>query len=152
LPRLAWLVLGWLGPALCVVVAGWQVRKLSRLAAPTRAVLGERIRGLASPAERAELRQELQEQRRDAERGIALARLWPHSLARVSLASGTALGIASLAHRGAPLLETLVPAMGAFIGGFAGMAACAMFGRQAKGAAGSLRRGWREAVEMASDE
>jgi hypothetical protein len=152
LARLPLLFAAWLGPALCVLVAAWRVRSLGRVRAPRPGDLREQLRRASSPAEREEVRQELRENRRDAERALAMAALWPHSLARVSLATGTALAVAILAQHGESLAERLVPATVAFVGGFAGLTGCAIFGQQAKGLASKLRQGWRDAEETAARE
>ena len=152
LTPLALPLLAWLGPALCVGLAAWQVRKLTQGRAPGREALTERLKGVESAEGREELRQELREERRDAERSIALSGLWPHSMARVSLATGTALAVATLAQKEGALAGHVLSASVQFIGGFAGMAGCSLFGQQAKVRAAELRRGWREAVEMAARE
>jgi hypothetical protein len=149
---LSLLFAAWLGPALCVALAARRATRVSGLAAPARAEISARMAGALSESARQELRQELKEQRRDAERALTLAALWPHSLARVSLATGTAMAVAILAHQGDVLAARLVGAMVSFVGGFAGMAGCAIFGQQAKGAAGRVRQSWREATETAARE
>lgn len=103
---------------------------------------------LATDADRLLFRAELDEERREAERALSLAVLLPRTLARISLATGTAAGLTTLA-RGLPLAgpELVAGAVGGFAGGFVGMMMCAAFGRQAKSLADQLRQGWKRVAE-----
>ena len=100
--------------------------------------------GLASETERELLRAELGEERRTAERALSLAVLLPRSLARVSLATGTAFSLTTLA-RGLPHVgpALIAGAAGGFVGGLLGMMVCSAFGRQARSVAGELRQRWK---------
>jgi hypothetical protein len=90
------------------------------------------------------LRAELRDAQREAERALSLATLLPRSLARVALATGTALSLTTLA-RGLPLAgpELVIGAAGGFVGGFVGMIGCTAFGRQARTLATELRQSWK---------
>lgn len=135
---------GWLGAAACAVASAWHVRRLARYAPPSVEVVLTRGAGLASETDRQLLRAELGEEQREAERALSLAVLLPRSLARVSLATGTAFSLTTLA-RGLPLAgpALIAGAVGGFLGGLVGMTACAAFGRQAKAVAGELRQRWK---------
>jgi hypothetical protein len=143
---------GWLGAVACTLVSAWHVRRLARHAPPTLDEVRARMAGLASEAERAHFRIELDEDRREAERALSLAVLLPRSLARVSLATGTAFSLTTLA-RGLPLAgpALVAGAMGGFAGGLIGMMACAAFGRQARSVAAELRQSWKRSSRGAGN-
>ncbi len=143
----AWLITG-----ACVAISVRATRRLARLTPPAPAEIDARLRGLASAAEKTAAREGFGQERGEAERALLLAELWPRSLARIALASGTALAVTSLAKGlgagGGPLPGGLIE----FVAGFTGMALCATFGRQAKERASDLRRRWREAAKAAARE
>jgi hypothetical protein len=152
LPALGLVLVAWLVAATCVSLSAWHVRRLARLTPPTRAEIGARFAGLASEGERREVVQALREEQGDAERNVSLAMLWPRSMARISLASGTALAVTSLAKGLGASGSRLPGGMLEFIAGFVGMMMCAAFGRQAKEAADRLRQGWRDAMRAVARE
>nr|UXE44734.1 hypothetical protein Hi04_10k_c3120_00036 [uncultured bacterium] len=135
---------GWLAAALCAGVAASHLRRLSRHAAPPLEEVRGRLARAANDAERALARSELLQDAAEAQRALSLAVLLPRSLSRISLASGTALALTTLArgvsHAGPPLP---LGALLAFTGGFAGMIACAAFGRQANALASEMRQHWK---------
>ncbi len=151
LPAVALAVTAWLITGACVAMSVRVVRRLSRVSAPVPAELARRLHGL-DPAERSAALDAFEQERADAGRALLFAELWPRSLARISLASGTALAVTSLAKGlgagGAAVTGGLVE----FAAGFAGMALCATFGRQAKEQAADLRRRWRDAAKVAARE
>jgi hypothetical protein len=142
----------WLISALCIGFSLRAVRRLTRLVPPNPVELAARLRALASPAEEAAAREAFEQELGEAQRTLLFAELWPRSLARISLASGTALAITSLARGlgagGAALPLGLIE----FVAGFTGMALCSTFGRQAKEHAAGLRRRWRDAAKAAARE
>lgn len=141
-------VVAWFAAGACIGLSAWQLRRLARHRAPTRATLTAEL-AAATGDERARLEEDLRERADDAERALGLATLLPRSLARVSLATGTALALTSLA-KGIGTAAALVPAgVVEFVAGFAGMTGCTLIGRQAKSLAGELRLGWREALKLA---
>lgn len=152
LPALGLVFVAWLAAAACVALSAWHVRRLARFVPPTRAVVSARLASLSSERERAEAVQALREEQSDAERQLSLAILWPRSMARVSLASGTALAVTSLAEGLDANGPRLPGGMLEFVAGFVGMMMCAAFGRQAKAAAGKLRQGWRDALRAIAHE
>lgn len=141
---------GWVSAALCAAVAGWHVRRLARHAPPELDAVRAELERAGSERERDVFRFELHERRAEAERALSLAALLPRSLARIALASGTALALTSLAKE----LPFAGPALVAgatvgFVGGFAGMVACAAFGRQAKSLATEMRQHWKQVSRVA---
>jgi len=144
---------GWLGALACTVASAWHVRRLARHAPPSLDEVRARSLTLATDADRQLFRAELGEEQREAERALSLAVLLPRSLARISLATGTAAGLTTLA-RGLPLAgpELVAGAVGGFAGGFVGMMVCATFGRQAKSLASALRQRWKRVVEAVDRE
>jgi hypothetical protein len=140
----------WLTAGACTAISARHVRRLGRMAPP--AVPGPASRALATAEERRTARELLAEQQSEAERHLALAELWPRSMARISLASGTALAVTSLAKGLGARTGGLPGGMLEFVAGFAGMAMCAAFGRQAREQARDLRRRWRDALKMAARE
>lgn len=144
---------GWVSSALCVVAAGLHVRRLARHAPPALAAVQAELAQARSDAERAILRAELHERRTEAERALSLATLLPRSLARIALASGTALALTSLA-REIPSAgpELIAGATIGFIGGFAGMLVCAAFGRQARSRASEMRQHWKRVARVADGQ
>jgi hypothetical protein len=140
----------WSAAVVCALLSAWHLRRLSRLAPPSKNELRARLAVTASVAEREELVAELREQHGEAERVLSLATLWPRSLARISLASGTALAVTSLA-KGLGSSGTRLPGgMLEFSAGFIGMLVCAAFGRQARELTAKLRQGWRDALRVVS--
>ncbi|HEX5101728.1 MAG TPA: hypothetical protein VFV94_19585 [Polyangiaceae bacterium] len=153
LRALGFAVGGWLSAGACVVASAWHVRRLARRAPPVVDEVRARLRQAGSPAERDLYRMELREDQREAERALSLATLLPRSLARVALATGTALSLTTLA-RGLPLAgpELVAGAAGGFVGGFVGMLGCAAFGRQARSVAVELRQRWKRVHELVERE
>jgi hypothetical protein len=153
LRALGFAVGGWLSATACVAASAWHVSRLGRRAPPLVEEVRARLAGAASAAERELFRAELREDQRAAERALSLATLLPRSLARVALAMGTALSLTTLA-RGLPLAgpELVLGAAGGFVGGFAGMLGCTLFGRQARSLATELRRSWKRVLEFAERE
>ncbi len=94
--------------------------------------------------------QALREERNEAERLLSLATVWPRSLARISLASGTALAVTSLAKGLGTPGSRLPGGMLEFSAGFVGMLVCAGFGRQARDVAAKHRQAWRDALRAVS--
>jgi hypothetical protein len=139
------ILVAWLAAAACVSLSAWHVRRLGRYRPPSRTELRARLETPETATPDAALEDELRERAEEAERALAFATLLPRSLARISLATGTALALTSLA-RGIGTGATRVPA-GAieFAAGFTGMIVCTIFGRQAKVLAQELRQGWRDA-------
>ena len=121
-----------------------------RLAPPERSEIRARLAAQASASERSEIVQALREERSEAERMLALATVWPRSLARISLASGTALAVTSLAKGLGSSGSRLPGGMLEFSAGFVGMLVCAAFGRQARDVAAKHRQAWRDAVRAVS--
>lgn len=144
---------GWLGAVACALASGWHVRRLARHAPPTLEEVLARRAELVSETERELLRTELGEERRGAERALSLSVLLPRSLARVSLATGTAFSLTTLA-RGLPLAGPglIAGALGGFVGGLFGMMACAAFGRQARSLAAELRQDWKRLLVAVEQE
>jgi hypothetical protein len=143
----AWLIAG-----VCVAISAWATRRLARLVPPAPADIDPRPRGLASAAEKVAAREAFGQERAEAERALLLAELWPRSLARIALASGTALAVTSLAKGLGAGGGALPGGILEFVAGFTGMAVCATFGRQAKDRASDLRRRWRHAAKAAARE
>jgi hypothetical protein len=144
---------GWLSAGVCTLASARHVRRLLRYAPPSVDEVRARLASAGSESERGSLVLDLREQRAEAERALSLATLLPRTMARVALASGTALALTSLAHG----LPTAGPALTAgaavgFAGGFLGMVSCSEFGRQAKGRAGEMRQNWKRAAETAERE
>jgi hypothetical protein len=145
-------VVAWVAAALCVFLSARHVRRLSRHAAPGRAELAARVQALTGAEQRAELQAELRERAEDADHALALATLVPRSLARISLASGTAIALTSLAKGLGSGLTRVPSGLLEFAAGFAGMVACSYFGRQARDLAAEIRLGWRAAIKLVSRE
>jgi hypothetical protein len=146
------IVAAWLAAALCAALSARHARRLSRHAPPERAELSARLHSLTSPEDRARLRSELRERAEEAEQALALATLLPRSLARISLATGTAIALTSLA-KGIGTGFTRVPSgLLEFAAGFTGMFACSFFGRQARETATEIRLGWRAILKLAARE
>ena len=144
---------GWVSAALCAAAAGWHVRRLARHAPPPLETVRAELARSGSDAERALFRTELHERRAEAERALSLATLLPRSLARVALASGTALALTGLA-RELPFAgpELIGAAAVGFVGGFVGMIACAAFGRQARSLALEMRQHWKQVMRIADGQ
>jgi len=140
---------GWLSAAVCAVAAGWHVRKLARHAPPAAEAVRAELARAGSEREREMLRADLLERRAEAERALSLATLLPRSLARVALASGTALALTSFA-RELPFAgpEVVAGAAGGFVGGVMGMMVCVAFGRQAKSMANEMRQHWKRVASV----
>ncbi len=152
MPLFGLIVAAWVAAGLCVFLSARHVRGLSRHAAPGRAELAARLQALTGAEQRAELKSELRERAEEAERALALATLLPRSLARISLATGTAIALTSLAKGLGSGLTRVPSGLLEFAGGFAGMVACSYFGRQARDLATEIRLGWRAASKVVSRE
>ena len=145
----------WASALACAALAGWHVKKLERLSCPGAKALVERARAAAKEApveqRRAAERAELADVRAEASRALALATLVPRGMARIALASGTALGVLVLARQaGGAGLPPVAGAVLAFAGGVAGSALSAAFGRRARERAAVFRARWK--AEMARAE
>jgi hypothetical protein len=150
---LAFSAAGWVSAAICVGAAGWHVRRLRRHAPPSLETVAGELARSGSETEREAIRAELRERRADAERALSLATLVPRSLARIALASGTALALTSLAKQIPFAGPALVGAAGiGFIGGFAGLLGCTAFGRQAKSLATEMRQHWKKVGRVADGQ
>lgn len=152
MPGIGLVLAAWFVAVGCGFLSAWHVRKLTRLAAPARAALRSRFDAISDAGERSAVLEALREEQRDVERELSNATLWPRSLARISLASGTALALTSLARGLGAGAGRLPGGLLEFSAGFVGMLVCAAFGRQAKDAAGQLRQGWREALRVLARE
>ena len=146
LPSLGLVLAAWFAAIACSVLSAWHLRRLVRLAPPSRTELRARLDARAEDEERRQALDELFDAHREAEKMLSLATLWPRSLARISLASGTALALTSLARGLGSSASRLPGGLLEFSAGFVGMLVCAAFGRQAKEAASRLRQGWRDAL------
>jgi hypothetical protein len=146
LPGIGLVLAAWFAAATCALLSAWHLRRLSRLQPPSRSEIRARLAGQASAAERSEVMEWLGEAQSEAERVLSLATLWPRSLARISLASGTALAVTSLAKGLGSGGSRLPGGILEFSAGFVGMLVCAAFGRQARDVANKLRQGWRDAL------
>jgi hypothetical protein len=147
---LAFSAASWVSAVSCSVASAWHVRRLTRHDPPSLDEVRVRLAKASSEGEAQSVKSELREERTEAERALSLATLVPRSLARVALASGTALALTSMASglgQSGPLL--VAGAAAGFAGGFVGMIACTAFGRQAKGRATEMRRHWKRASEAA---
>jgi hypothetical protein len=147
-PLLTLAVVGWIVAAVCAAIAARHVRRLSRHAAPPLDEVGARFARAPNQAAAALDRSELLQEAAEAERALSLAVLLPRSLSRISLASGTALALTTLARgisRAGPSLG--LGALVAFIGGFVGMMVCAAFGRQARSLAAEMRQHWKRVTK-----
>lgn len=140
----------WFVAVACSFVSAWHLRRLARLAPPSRSEIRARLAAQASAGERSEIVQALREERNEAERMLSLATVWPRSLARISLASGTALAVTSLAKGLGTSGSRLPGGMLEFSAGFVGMLVCAAFGRQARDVAAKHRQAWRDALRAVS--
>ena len=136
----------WFAAAACALLSAWHLRRLARLVPPSRSEIRARLAVQSSAAERNEVAYALREAQGEAERLLSMATLWPRSLARISLASGTALAVTSLAKGLGSGGSRLPGGLLEFCAGFVGMLVCATFGRQARDVASKLRQGWRDAL------
>ncbi|HTQ04111.1 MAG TPA: hypothetical protein VMI54_09645 [Polyangiaceae bacterium] len=136
----------------CIALSLRKVRALARVAPPSRAELAARFEQLRNEADKNVAREAFADELAEAGRHLLLAELWPRSLARISLASGTALAVTSLAKGIGGGRNGLAGGLVEFAAGFTGMAVCSTFGRQAKEQAAELRRRWREAAKTAARE
>jgi hypothetical protein len=144
---------GWLSAAVCAFAAGWHVRRLARHAPPPVEAVRKELARAGSDAEREMFRADLHERHAEALRALSLATLLPRSLARIALATGTALALTSLAKE-LPFAgpEVVAGAAVGFIGGFVGMMACTGFGRQAKSLAAEMRQHWKQVARVADGQ
>lgn len=152
LEAVALAALAWLTAGVCIAISVRASRRLARLTAPTPADVGARFRRLASGTERNLALEAFEHERGEAERAVLFGELWPRSLARISLASGTALAVTTLAKGLGAGGSALPGGLIEFVAGFTGMVVCSTFGRQAKDHASNLRRGWRDAAKAAARE
>jgi hypothetical protein len=131
------------------------VKRIERHACPGAEALVARARDQAKDAppgsEDALALLELELIRDEANRAFAIATLVPRGMARVSLASGTAFALLSLAvYMKEGLLISTGSATAAFLGGAVGSAVAAAFGRRARDLATSLRGDWKRAYTAAT--
>jgi hypothetical protein len=144
---------GWLSAVLCALASGWHVRRLQRHAPPALESVRAELARAPSETEKETFRAELRARKAEAERALSLATLLPRSLARVALASGTALALTSLAKQiPAGGAGSVAPAAFGFVGGIAGMVACTAFGRQAKSLASQMRQHWKDTARAADGQ
>jgi len=136
-------------------VAARHAKRLERFRCPGAEALVERARkdaGDAPPETRNALaRLELDLIRDEATRTLALATLLPRGMARIALATGTALAVVALTRYGK---EGIGPAtIGAFVsfaGGACGSTLAAWSGRRARDLATAARHEWKRALTEAA--
>lgn len=131
----------WIVALVCAGASAWHVRNMRRWRSPGVDALVQTARAESSSV--AFARSELEQVARDAERRLSLGTLLPRSLARVALASGTAVAILLLAVVRRDLPTSVPAALAAFVGGLVGSLVSATFGRQAKAVAADSRSEWR---------
>lgn len=132
----------------CIVVAVWHARRVASRASPGVAVLLRELReGAAAPGGMEFARSELSSRQLEAERALTLATLLPRSLARIALASGTALALLQLTIAAdGRTMSSVVGALAAFAAGLFGSIASAWFGREARERARTARAEWKRHV------
>ena len=137
-----------LASAACIAVAMWHARRvLSRGSPGVGALLRELREGAAAPGGCAFARSELSLRQLEAERTLKLATLLPRSLARIALASGTALALLQLTIAGeGRMMSSIVGALAAFAAGLFGSLGSAWFGREARDRARTARAEWKRHV------
>jgi hypothetical protein len=127
-----------------VVLSARHIRSLRAHRSPGVGALVEQAERAAGAKEPVEVvLGELSEAVANADRALQLATMLPRALARVSLASGTALGILSLVAAGSAGLGSVAAGVAAFFVGAVGSGVCAMFGREAREEARTARAKWR---------
>lgn len=133
----------WLVSFVCIAIAAWHARRVARHASPgIEALLRELEAGAAAPGGVEFARSELASRRTEAERALTLATLLPRSLARIALASGTALALLQLTAGEGHRMSSIVGAVVAFVAGFFGSIVSAWFGREARERARTARAEW----------
>jgi hypothetical protein len=143
----------WLSAAACAVAAARHLKRLALHAPPAPDEVRSRLAASRDEAQRAEWLLDLRERQLDAGRALSLATLVPRSMARVALASGTALALTGLA-KGLPLrgLELVFAAGASFTAGVVGMVVCAGLGRQARERAAEMRSSWKRVSRVIDGE
>jgi hypothetical protein len=140
----------WLTSLVCVALAVWHARRVRERASPGVDALVRELRDAGTAPGGVEFaRSELSARQADAERALMLATLLPRSLARIALASGTALALLQLtAASPAGMMSAIVGALAAFAAGLFGSLASAWLGREARERARTARAEWkRHALE-----
>ena len=135
----------WLASFACVAIAAWHAQRVRHRASPGVDALVRELRdGAAAPGGVDFARSELSSRRIEAERALTLATLLPRSLARIALASGTAVALLQLTTAGeARTMSSIVGALAAFIAGLFGSVTSAWFGREARERARTARAEWK---------
>lgn len=143
-------ILSWLSAFACIAAVWSRARRLGRIALPSSAVLVARVRSAdcADPEEaRLRARMDLDELLLEVDKETRVGAELPRSLARVSLASGTALSLLALIQ--SMPSPAWLPVGAAFLGGFAGLSGASGFGRVADARARAAREHWTHAVRRA---
>ena len=138
----------WIASAACAGLAAWHARRLLARRSPgVDALVAELREGAAAPGGVEFARSELLSRQGEAERSLTLATMLPRSLARIALATGTAVALLALTSAGeGRTMSSIVGALVAFVGGLFGSTASALFGRQARERAHTARAEWRRHV------
>jgi hypothetical protein len=127
---------------------------LERFACPGAEAIVERARKGAEDAppetRSAHARLELDLIRDEATRMLALATLLPRGMARIALATGTALAVIALTRYGKEGIgPATIGAFASFSGGACGSALAAWSGRRARELATTARHEWKRALMVA---
>jgi hypothetical protein len=144
----------WASGLLCAFVAARHVKRQERFACPGAEAIVERARKGAEdapPATRSALaRLELDLIRDEAMRMLALATLLPRGMARIALATGTALAVVALTRYAKEGIgPATIGAFASFSGGAFGSALAAWSGRRARELASTARHEWKRALMAA---
>lgn len=132
----------------CIAIAMWHARRVvSRVSPGVETLLRELREGAGAPGGSEFARSELSSRHVEAERALTLATLLPRSLARIALASGTALALLQLTIAGeGRTMSSVVGALAAFSAGLVGSMGSAWFGREARDRARTARAEWKRHV------
>jgi hypothetical protein len=138
----------WLTTSACIALAVWHARRVRARASPgVDALVRELREGAVGPGGLEFARSELSSRQAEAERALTLATLLPRSLARIALASGTALALLQLTIAGeGRTMSSIVGALAAFVAGLFGSMTSAWFGREARERARTARAEWKRHV------
>lgn len=133
------------GASVCAIVAARHLVRLRAQRSPGVPELLRRAESAAGEGAPDELKlMELADEHAGADRVLALATMLPRALARVALASGTALAVLALMQRGDVGTPVAVgAALGAFVSGAVGAGVCGLLGRQARELGRAAREDWR---------
>jgi hypothetical protein len=135
-------IVAWLVAAACAGVAVARVRRLRALPLPSADVLLERVQQGEAGVSGA--RNALDELVAEVDGATRVGSEWPRALARVSLASGTALSILGMIER--PTQPPWTWVASAFLAGMSGMLTAAFLGRMAEQRARRAREHWSSAA------